>query len=70
MTAAEITTRIAALEARIAVFAGVSEHRFSDQSTRYDLDAAHKELARLKELLSLTENSTGRTRYAVVSKGA
>jgi hypothetical protein len=67
-TASEIQALITALEARIAAFAGVRGQQFSDQSTTFSLDDAHKELSRLRSLLqTLTIGST--TRYAATSKG-
>lgn len=68
MTAAEIQALITALEAKIATFAGVRQVTFSDQSTSFSLDDAHKELARLQALLALA-NRNSTTRYASTSKG-
>lgn len=67
-SAADIQAQIDALEARIASFAGVRGVAFSDQSTSFSIDDAHKELARLQAALA-SANSTSRTRYATTSKG-
>lgn len=67
-TAADIQSQIDALELRIASFAGVRGIAFSDQSTQFSIDDAHKELARLKGLL-VVANAAPRTRYAATSKG-
>lgn len=68
MTEAELQSKIDALNARIATFAGVRNQTFQDQGTTFSLDDAHKELARLEQLLSQARrNST--TRYAASRKG-
>lgn len=67
-TPAEIQALITALEAKIATFAGIRGHAFSDQSTQFSIDDAHKELARLQGLLA-TANRGSTTRYAATSKG-
>jgi hypothetical protein len=67
-TAAEIQTRIDNLEAQIAAFAGIKATSFGDQTTTFDLDGAHKELARLRAQLAQAE-STPTTRFAAFSKG-
>jgi hypothetical protein len=69
-TAAELTTRITALETRIATIAGVSGTSIGDQRTDFDLAGAQKELARLRTELALAMASSGtRTRYAAIDKG-
>lgn len=68
MTASQIQTQIDALEARIATFAGVRGQAFSDQSVQYSIDDAHKELARLQQLLAAAQRGSS-TRYAATSKG-
>lgn len=69
-TTADLTTRIAALEERIAAFAGVSSTSHGDQSTSFDHAAAVTELARLRAELAIAQSTTGsRTRYAAFDKG-
>jgi len=69
-TSADLATRITALEARIATFAGVSATSIGDQSTNFDLEGAQKELARLRGELALATATSGtRTRYGAFSKG-
>jgi len=67
-TQSEILASIAAVEARIASFAGVRSNTFSDQSVTFSLDDAHKELARLRGLLTAASGGST-TRYAATSKG-
>lgn len=68
MTAAEIAAAIAALETRIASFAGIRGTSFGDQSTSFDYEGAVKELSRLRQALA-TAAGTPTTRYAATSKG-
>lgn len=67
-TAAEIQARIDALEAQVAAFAGIKATSFGDQTTTFDLEGAHKELARLRQQLAQAEGSNT-TRYGAFSKG-
>ncbi len=68
LTESQILTLITSLEARIATFAGVRSNTFSDQSVTFSLDDAHKELARLRGLLTAASGGST-TRYAATSKG-
>lgn len=67
-TPAEIQAQIDALEERITAFAGIRGTAFSDQSTTFSIDDAHKELARLRAKLANAQ-SQSTTRYATTSKG-
>lgn len=69
LTAAELNTQITALETRIATFAGITRTTFADQATDFDLDAAHRELARLRRSLDALATTPTRTRFAATSKG-
>lgn len=69
-TSADLVIRIAALESRIATFAGVSSTSIGDQTTAFDLDGAQRELARLRGELALATASSGtRTRFGAFDKG-
>jgi hypothetical protein len=70
LSEAEIQAKIDALEARLTSLSGVTEATFADQTTKFSVEDAHKELARLNQLLTGAATGTGSsTRYAVTSKG-
>ena len=69
-TAAQLTTRIASLEERIATIAGVDSTSIGDQSTSFDLEGAQRQLALWRAELAQLQSTTGsRTRYAAFDKG-
>lgn len=68
-TAAEISARILEIEERLAVFAGVKQTTFGDQSTSFDAEGAHKELARLRLELGAVSETRRTFRVAAFDKG-